>query len=156
MNSMPHLNDLKYEVLYKKAHGFCDTCFGEGYIPDPDDNDEWDAGTVMCPDCHGEGVIYHDGFDERSTLARELWQSVWKAARLHQVGNQPIWEAFNLMTDSMLFAHMLDLTPLQLFELIKTSRQLLSDRNAAPQLNMMQYKLACRNGEISFDEELPF
>ena len=156
MNSISHLNDLKYEVMYKKAHGFCDTCFGEGYIPDPDDNDEWDAGTVLCPDCHGEGVIYFDGFDERSTLARELWASVWKAARLHQVGNQPVWEAFNLMTDSMLFAHMLDMTPLQLFDLIKTSRQLLSDRNAAPQLNMMQYKLACRNGEISFDEELPF
>lgn len=156
MNSMSHLNDLKYEVLHKKAYGFCDTCFGEGYIPDPDDNDEWDAGTVMCPDCHGEGVIYHDGFDERSTLVRELWQSVWRAARFHLSGDLLVWEAFNLMTDSMLFAHMLDMTPLQLFDLIKTSRQLLSDRNAAPQLNMMQYKLACRNGELSFDEELPF
>lgn len=156
MNPMSHLDDLKYEVLYQKAHGFCDTCLGEGYIPDPDDNDEWDAGMVLCPDCHGEGVIYPDGFDERSTLARELWRSVWRAARLHEVGNQPVWEAFNLMTDSMLFAHMLDMTPFQLFELIKVSRKLLSDRNSAPQMNMMQYKLACRNGEISFDEELPF
>ena len=156
MNSMSHLNDLKYEVLYKKAHGFCDTCMGEGYILDPDDIDEWDRGTVICPDCHGEGVIYHDGFDERSTLSRELWKTIWRAARLNEVGNNPVFEAFNLMTDSMLFAHMLDMTPFQLFELIKTSRRLLSDRSTPTQLNMLQYKIACRNGDISFDEELPF
>lgn len=156
MNSMSRLNDLKYEVLYKKAHGFCDTCFGEGDIPDPDDNDNVYWGTVICPDCHGKGVIYHDGFDERSTIARELWKSVWRAARLHEVGNNPVFEAFNLMTDSMLFAHMLDMTPFQLFELIKTSRSLLSDRSSPTQLNMLHYKIACRNGEISFDEELPF
>lgn len=156
MNSMSHLNDLKYEVLYQKAHGFCETCFGEGYILDPDDIDEWDRGTVICPDCHGEGVIYHDGFDERSTLARELWKSVWRSVRLNTVGNNSCWEVFNRLTDSMLFAHMLDMTPYQLFELIQKSRQLLSDRNSVPQLNMMQYKLACRNGEINFDEELPF
>ena len=92
----------------------------------------------------------------REGLARDMWKTIWRAARLHEVGNTPVWEAFNLMTDSMLFAPMLDLTPLQLFELIKLSRKLLSDRNSAPQLNMMQYKLACRNGDISFDEELPF
>ncbi|WP_316675781.1 hypothetical protein [uncultured Tolumonas sp.] len=156
MNSITHLNDLKYEILYKKAHGFCDTCFGEGYIPDPDDNDESNAGTLQCPDCHGEGVIYHDGFDEHSTLARELWKTIWRAARLHEVGNNPVFEAFNLMTDSMLFAHMLDMTPFQLFELIKVSRTLLSDRGAAPQRSMLQYKLALRNGEVGFDEDLPF
>lgn len=156
MNSMMQLAGLKYEVLHKKAPEICETCMGEGYILDPDDIDEWDRGTVICPGCHGEDIIYHDGFDERSTIARELWKSVWRAARLHEVGNNPVFEAFNLMTDSMLFAHMLDMTPLQLFELIKTSRRLLSDRNSPTQLNMLHYKIACRNGEISFDEELPF
>jgi len=156
MNQSAVIANLKYEVLHKDTSGFCDTCMGEGYILDPDDIDEWDRGTVICPDCHGEGVIYHDGFNERSTLARELWSSIWRAVRLNTVGNNPCWEVFNRLTDSMLFAHMLDFTPYQLFELIQTSRQLLRDRNAAPQLNMMQYKLACRNGEISFDEGLPF
>lgn len=156
MNSMMQLAGLKYEVLHKKTPDICDTCLGDGYIPDPDDNDERDAGTVLCHDCHGDGLIYPDGFDERSTLARELWKTIWRAARLHEVGNNPVFEAFNLMTDSMLFAHMLDMTPFQLFELIKTSRRLLSDRSTPTQLNMLQYKIACRNGEISFDEELPF
>ena len=44
----------------------------------------------------------------------------------------------------------------QLYDLIHMSLKLLEDRNAMPQQNMLQYKLACRNGEISFDEELPF
>jgi len=96
----------------------------------------------------------------REELARDLWILVWRAARIHfdckQMPSYLGIEAFDLMTDSMLISHMLDMTPYQLFELIKESRCLLSDRDAAPQLNMMQYKLACRNGEISFDEELPF
>ncbi len=94
--------------------------------------------------------------DKHPDLIRELWVLIWRAARLHEVGNTPVWEAFSLMTDSMLFAHMLDMTPFQLFELIKTSRRLLSDRNSPTQLNMLHYKIACRNGDISFDEELPF
>ena len=155
-SSMMHIAGLKYEVLHKKAPEICETCFGEGYIPDPDDNDDWYSGTVICPDCHGEGVIYHDGFDERSTVTRELWVSVWRAARMNRVGNNPCWEAFSLMTDSMLFAHMLDMTPLQLFDLIKTSRKLLSDRDVAPQQTMLQYKLALRSGEVGLDEDLPF
>lgn len=149
MNTFMQLNDLKFKILHKKAHGFCDTCLWESYIPDPDD--EW-----VCPSCHGDGIIFYEGFDRRSTLARELWALVWRAARKHKNRIHPALEAFDLMTDSMLISHMLDFTPYQLFELIKTSRQLLSDRDTAPQLNMMQYKLACRNGEISFDEELPF
>lgn len=156
MNQSAFIANLKYELLHKQSYGFCDHCLGDGYIPDPDDNDEWNSGAVICPDCHGEGVIYHDGFDERSTLVRELWSSIWRAVRLKTVGNNQCWEVFNRLTDSMLIAHMLNMNTLQLFELIQTSRQLLSDRDAASQLNMMQYKLACRNGEISFDEELPF
>lgn len=150
MSSLLQLTGLKFEILYQKSHGFCDTCLGSGYKEDHGD-DDW-----ACPDCNGQGVIYFNGFDERSTLARDLWKTIWRAARLHKGGNNPVFEAFNLMTDSMLVSHMLDMTPYQLFELIKESRCLLSDRDAAPQLNMMQYKMACRNGEVSFDEELPF
>lgn len=94
--------------------------------------------------------------DKHPDLIRELWVLIWRAARLHEVGNTPVWEAFSLMTDSMLFAHMLDMTPLQLFDLIKASRKLLSDRDVAPQQTMLQYKLALRNGEVDFDEDLPF
>lgn len=154
MSSAWAAESLKYEIR-KKENIICKNCHGSGCIPDllPESTS---MVTVLCPDCLGDGVIYSDGVVERSQLARELWKSVWRAARLHEVGNNPVFEAFNLMTDSMLFAHMLDMTPFQLFELIKKSRRLLSDRSTPTQLNMLQYKIACRNGEISFDEELPF
>lgn len=92
----------------------------------------------------------------REELARDLWKTVWRATRLRAVGNNPVWEMFDLMTDSMLLGSGMDMTPRQILDLIKTSLWLLSDRDADPQKNMLQYKLACRNGEIDFDEELPF
>lgn len=92
----------------------------------------------------------------REELVRDLWKTVWRAARLRAVGNNPVWEMFDLMTDSMLLGHGMDMTPRQIFDLVKTSCWLLSERDALPQQSMLQYKLACRNGEIGFDEELPF
>lgn len=95
----------------------------------------------------------------REELARDLWKTVWRAASIHHEACVTIGlDAFDLMTDSLLIGHALDMTPRQIFDLIQCSRWLLSEREAAPQQSMLQYKLACRNGEIGvgFDEELPF
>lgn len=96
----------------------------------------------------------------REELARDLWKTVWRAERQRRNGISVLssFEASDRITDSMLIGHALDMTPRQIFDLIQCSRWLLSEREAAPQQNMLQYKLACRNGEIGvgFDEELPF
>lgn len=156
MKSTFDLEALKAGIVWRKSGLLCWTCFGQGIIPDPEDNSEnWNCGVIECPDCFGEGLIYENDLNDKNICARELWKTIWRAARLYKGKNSPAFEAFDLMTDSMGYAHMLDMETFQLFELIHTSRQLLRDRDAEPQLNMMQYKLACRNGEISFDEELP-
>lgn len=158
MSSPFDLSALKKGIVWNKSSQLCMTCFGQGIIPDPEDNSEnWNCGVIECPDCFGEGLVYENDLNEKNLCARELWKTVWRAARMYQKKNYPpATDVFDLMTDSMVFAYMLDFTPYQLFELIQASRQLLRDRDAVPQLNMMQYKLACRNGEISFDEELTF
>lgn len=83
MSALIQFAQMKHQIIHKQNSGecMCLACDGLGAIELVDVNElgELVHERVQCPTCHGDGLVYDENFDKKSTLARELWRLVWRA-----------------------------------------------------------------------------